>query len=320
MLTEHAWQTPYSTRVDSVANFQHTTAHGDDLRVSDLVDPAKLGDAKERARIRAVALADPRLAGSLLARDAGASAVNVTVELPEEDEAFRIPEVAEVVDALAGEAEERFPGIDVRLAGTVIINHAFSQASIDSQKVFLPASLAIMALVLWTLTRSLAGVVATGLVIVFSVLAAMGLGGWAGLPFTPPVAPAPTIVLMVAVASCSHLLATLLQHQRAGDSKDEAIVESLRVNLYPIFLASLTTAVGFLTLNFSEVPPYRHLGTFVAFGVVSSFVLSITFLPALLSIVPIRAPATGRSESPAMASVVEFVVRRRTVLLWGSTS
>ena len=319
-LTEHAWQTPYSTRVDSIANFQHTTADGDDLLVSDLVDPAKLGDAKERARIRAVALADPRLAGSLLARDAGASAVNVTVELPEEDEAFRIPEVAEFVDALAAEAEGRFPGIDVRLAGTVIINHAFSQASIDSQKVFLPASLAIMALVLWTLTRSLAGVAATGLVIVFSVLAAMGLGGWASLPFTPPVAPAPTIVLMVAVASCSHLLATLLQRQRAGDSKDEAIVESLRVNLYPIFLASLTTAVGFLTLNFSEVPPYRHLGTFVAFGVVSSFVLSITFLPALLSLVPIRAPAAGRSESPAMASVVEFVVRRRTVLLWGSTA
>ena len=319
-LTERAWQTPFSTRVDSIANFQHTTADGDDLLVSDLVDPAKLGDAKERARIRAVALADPRLAGSLLARDAGASAVNVTVELPEEDEAFRISEVAEFVDALASEAEERFPGIDVRLAGTVIINHAFSQASIDSQKVFLPASLAIMAVVLWTLTRRLAGVVATGLVIVFSVLAAMGLGGWAGLPFTPPVAPAPTIVLMVAVASCSHLLATLLQRQRAGDAKDAAIVESLRVNLYPILLASLTTAVGFLTLNFSEVPPYRHLGTYVAFGVVSSFLLSITFLPALLSIVPIRAPAGGGSEPPIMATVVEFVVRRRTALLWGSAA
>ena len=139
-LTEHAWRTPYSTRVDSIANFQHTTADGDDLLVSDLVDPAKLGDAKEQARVRAVALADPRLAGNLLARDAGASAVNVTVELPEEDEAFRIPEVAGFVEALAAEAQERFPGIDVRLAGTVIINHAFSQASIDSQKVFLPAA------------------------------------------------------------------------------------------------------------------------------------------------------------------------------------
>ena len=48
-LTEQAWQTPHSTRVDSIANFQHTTAVGDDLDVRDLVDPAVLGDADERA-------------------------------------------------------------------------------------------------------------------------------------------------------------------------------------------------------------------------------------------------------------------------------
>ena len=319
-LTERAWQTPYSTRVDSIANFQHTTADGDDLSVRDLVDPTKLGDAEERSRIRATALADARLAGNLLARDGGVSAVSVTVQLPEEDEAFRIPEVAAFVRGLAAEAEERFPGIDLRLAGTVIINNAFSEASIDSQKTFLPASLAIMAVVLGILVRGLTGVAVTGLVIVFSVLAAMGLGGWVGLPFSPPAAPAPTIVLMVAVANSVHLLATLLDRLQAGDSKRVAIVESIRVNLHPVFLASLTTALGFLTMNFSEVPPYRHLGTFVAFGVGASFVLSVTFLPALLSLLPVRAPAGGRHNDPAMVAVAEFVVRRRTVLLWGSAA
>ena len=38
-LTDAAWQTPYSRRVDSLANFQYTTADGDDLYVRDLVDP-----------------------------------------------------------------------------------------------------------------------------------------------------------------------------------------------------------------------------------------------------------------------------------------
>ncbi len=109
-------------------------------------------------------------------------------------------------------------------------------------------------------------VAATGLVIVFSVLVSMGLGGWIGLPFTPPTAPAPTIVLMVVVASCMHLLVATRQRVQAGDSKRTAIVESLQINLSPIFLASATTAFGFLTMNFSEVPPYRHLGTFVAAG------------------------------------------------------
>ncbi|MDE0459430.1 MAG: MMPL family transporter [Chromatiales bacterium] len=319
-LTERAWQTPYSTRVDSIANFQHTTADGDELSVRDLVDPAKLGDAEERSRVRAAALADPRLAGSLLARDGGVSAVIVTVAFPEGDPVGRVTEVAEFARDLASRAEERFPGIDLRLMGTAIINHAFLEASVASQRMFLPASLGIMAVVLGVLIRALAGVAATGLVIVFSVVAAMGLGGWVGLPFTPPAAPAPTIVLMIAVANCVHLLVTLRQRLQAGDSKRAAIVESVRVNLHPIFIASVTTAFGFLTMNFSEVPPYRHLGTFVAFGVGASFLLSVTFLPALLSLLPVRAPAGGRDHDPMMAALADFVVRRRTVLLWGSAA
>ena len=319
-LTERAWQTPYSRRVDSIANFQHTTAVGDDLVVRDLVDSAKLGDPEERARIRAAALADPRLKGSLLARDGRVSAVNVTVELPEEDQAIRVPEVAGFARKLAAEAEKRFPGVDVRVVGTVIINDTFSQASVDSQKVFLPASLAIMALVLILLTRGFAGVAATGLVMVFSIVVSMGMGGWVGLPFTPPTAPAPTIVLMIVVANCVHLLVTLQQRLRAGDSKREAIVEAVRINLHPVFLASVTTALGFLTMNFSEVPPYRHLGNFVAFGIVASFLLSVTFLPALLSLLPLRARGSGRQDDRAMAALADFVVRRRTAVLWGSVA
>ena len=317
-LTDSAWQTPYSRRVDSFANFQHTTADGDDLLVQNLVEPAELGDPRARARIRATALADPRLAGSVLARDGGVSAVVVTIELPEEEQASRVTEIAEFSLNIADQAEQRFPGIDIRVVGTVMINHTFSEASIDSQKVFLPASLAIMALVLGTLTRSLAAVATTGLVIVFSILASMGLGGWVGLPFTPPTAPAPTIVLMIVVANCVHLLVTLQQHMRAGDTRHAAIVESLRINLHPMFLASVTTALGFLTMNFSEVPPYRHLGNFVAFGIAASFLLSITFLPALLSLLPMRVPAARRREDPSMAAIANFVVRRRKILLWGS--
>ncbi len=73
-------------------------------------------------------------------------------------------------------------------------------------------------------------------------------------------------------------------------------------------------------MNFSEVPPHRHLGTFVAFGVLASFVLSITFPPALLSLLPLRARAAKHRIDPLMGALAEFVVRRRRVLLWGSAA
>ena len=316
-LTERAWQAPYSSRVDSIANFPHMTADGDDLSVRDLVDPAKLDDAGERRRIRATALEDPRLAGNLLARDGSVSAVNITVKLPEEGNAAAIAEIAEFARSVATEAGERFPGIDFRLVGTVIVNQAFTEASVATMGTVLPASLAVMALILGILTRGFAGVAATGAVTVLSILAAMGLSGWVGIPFSTATSATPIIVLTLAVANCVHVLVTAQERLRDGDPKRAAVVEAIRVNLHPVFLASATTAFGFLTMNFSEVPPYRHLGTLVAIGAGVSFVLSVTFLPALLSLIPMRTRRPGRSRT-GMEAIAELVVRRRTVLLWGS--
>ena len=316
-LTEAAWQTPFSRRVDSLANFQHTTADGDDLYVRDLIDPQRLTDPQARERIRAVASSDPRIAGAILASNGDVSVVNVTVELPEEGQLEAVTEVAEFARSVAGEAEARFAGMDLRVVGTVMVNQTFVEASIDSQMMFLPASLLLMGLILGVLTRGWAGVAATGLVMVFSILASVGLGGWAGLPFSPPISPAPTIVLMIVVANCVHLLVAVQQRLRAGDSRHDAIVEALRLNLHPVFLASLTTALGFLSMNFSEVPPYRHLGTFVAFGIGASFVLSVTFLPAALSLLPIRGGQERRVRGPSMSRLADHALRLRKPLFWG---
>ena len=337
-LTEQAWRIPYSIRVDSLTNFQHTTAEGDDLVVRDLVDEAVREDAAERARARAAALAEPRLAARLIARDAGVSGVNVIVNLPGEDETLEGPQVAEFARGLADEVRERFPGIDVHITGMVPFNQTFMEASQSDLGTLLPMSFAVMTLVLVLLTRSLSGTFATMLVVALSVVTSVGLGGWIGLPMTTPAAIAPIVVLTVAIANCVHVFATLvhsmraeasrtlaergsgalLQRSRTGELKRNAIVESVRVNLQPVLLASLTTTLGFLSMNFSEVPPFRQLGSFVAIGVVAAFMLSVTFLPALLSLLPIRVRATGHHHDAAMVALSELVVRRRRGLLWGS--
>ena len=315
-LTKAAWNTPYSRRVDSLANFQYTTADSDELFVRDLVDPQQLDRAEIRSQIRDIASSDPRIAGSILAPNGDVSVVNVTVELPQEGLLEAVAEVAEFARSVDAEADERFDGIDLRIVGTVMINQTFVEASIESQMIFLPASLLLMAVVLGVLTRGWPGVAATGMVIVFSVLASMGLGAWAGLPFTPPISPAPTIVLMIVVANCVHLLVALQQRLRAGASKHDAIVEAIGLNLHPVFLASLTTALGFLSMNFSEVPPYRDLGNFVAFGIAASFILSVTFLPAVLSLLPIRVRKDRQLRGPAMSRIADSVLRHRKAVFW----
>jgi predicted RND superfamily exporter protein len=319
-LTERAWQIPYSTRVDSVGNFQHTSAVGDDLLVRDLVEGAARLDADGLASVRDVALGEPLLLDRLVSAREHVTGVNVTVQLPGLDETAEIPAVAGAVRALAAEVETRFPGHRVYLTGMVMMNNAFSESSILDMKTLVPVSFLVMALALLALTRGFAGTAATLLVVLLTIVFAMGAGGWVGFPITPPSATAPTIILTVTIANCVHVLVTYLQRMGEGDDRNTALVESLRVNLQPVFLASLTTAFGFLSMNFSEVPPFRHLGTFVAFGVGAAFVLSVTFLPALVSLLPSRVPARRAAGDRLMSAAGEFVVRRRRVLLWAGVA
>ena len=92
---------------------------------------------------------------------------------------------------------------------------------------------------------------------------------------------APTPILTLVVADSIHILVTVFEIMRLGKSKHNAIAESLRINLEGVFLTSITTAIGFLVMNFSNIPPYRDLGNIVAMGVTAVFVFSVLFLPAV---------------------------------------
>ena len=80
-----------------------------------LVDPSQLSQPEARSRIRDIALSDPRIASGILALNGDVSVVNVTIELPMEDQLEAVAKVAEFARAVAAEAEERFAGIDLRI-------------------------------------------------------------------------------------------------------------------------------------------------------------------------------------------------------------
>ena len=79
-LTEAAWQIPYTIRVDSVSNFQHTYATEDDLIVEDLVRDAEGREDQFLEDRRDVALAEPLLRNQILTADGDVTAVNVMLQ------------------------------------------------------------------------------------------------------------------------------------------------------------------------------------------------------------------------------------------------
>ncbi len=316
-LTDMAWQLPFSIRVDSISNFQHTEAEDDDLIVRDLVEDAAGLSLSEIEKIKFVALNEPLLAQRLISSDARVTAVNATIQLPGKDETKEVPQVVKAARDMAAEISHAYPEDEVRLTGMVMMNNAFSEASKGDMQSLVLISFALMFVMLILLLRALSAAFATLLVILFSIIVAMGTGGYIGFPLTPPSASAPTIILTVAIANSVHVLVTFLHEMRHKVEKQAAIIESLRVNLQPVFLASATTAIGFLSMNFSEVPPFQHLGNFVAIGVLASFVFSVTLLPALMTLLPVRIKHYEEGADTAMMKLGNFVVDKRRPLLWG---
>lgn len=315
--TEKAWQIPYSSRVDSITNYQHIEADADDLVVRDLVADDLELNSSNIEKIKQMALSEPMLVQKLISKTGHVTGVNVTVQLPPN----AMMEVSEVVEAsrqLAEEMRKLDSNLEVRLSGLVFMNNAFSEASKKDMTSLVLISFALMLVTLGFMLKSVTGTIGTFFVIIFSIMFAMGMGGHFGFPITPPTATTPNIVLTVAIANAVHILVTMFQQMRKGHEKHLSIIESLRINMQPVFLASATTAVGFMTMNFSDVPPFNHLGTMVAMGVLASFVLSVLFLPAFLSLIPIKVkPADQTSGSKSMAVLGDFVVRKRKSLMAG---
>ena len=317
-LAEQAWQIPYSIRVDSITNFQHTYAEGDELIVGDLITDAQQLSPDEIAQKRAVALAEPLLRNRLISESSHVTGVNVIIQLPGEQPRAEVPEATQFARDLAARFEAQFPNIKVYLSGMIIMNMSFEEASAQDMSTLFLLMLVVIVVMLGLLLRGVSGTASTLLLLLLSIIGAMGLAGWVGIELTGPSATAPTVILTLAVADSVHFLSTMLHEMRAHNrSKHAAIVESLRINFQPIFLTSLTTAIGFLTMNFGEVPPFADLGNIVATGVMIAFVLSVLLLPALMAVLPVRTRAQKAHEGALIDALASWVLHYRRKLLWG---
>ena len=315
-LTEQAWQTPYSTRVDSITNYQHTQAFEDDLEVADLVEAPTALNPSELNQLQQIAVSEPVLVNRLINPEATVTALNITTQLPGKS-LNEVPEVVAFVRDLAAQLEQRDPNLDVRLTGVMMLNNAFGESSQKDMASLVPLMFLMVMVLLGVLLRSFSATLVSITLIFMSIAVAMGTFGWAGFKLTAPTASAPTIILTMAVADAVHILVSFVAGLRAGMHKNDAMVESLRINMQPIFLTSITTIIGFLTMNFSEVPPLAQLGNIVAVGVAAAFVLSVTLLPALAVSLPIRIKPTPQAKQSKMDSLAQFVIDNRRKLLWG---
>ena len=313
-LTAAGWRVPYSSRVNSLTNYTHSEAFEDDLIVAPLVEDASALSEADVVRVEKVALDAAEIAGRLVAHDGRTTGVAINFILPENPDQA-VVEITDYLNSVLAEARANHPDIDYYMTGDVVMHRAFADVTKSDMETLTPIVFLIIVGATIILLRSILSTLAIVAVLVFVVNTTLGFAGWNGVVFSPTNAGVPIIVMVIAIADSIHIVTSVLLGMRRGLDRSAAIVESIRINAYPVFITSVTTAIGFLSLNASDSPPFHVLGNYVAFGVLCALVYTMTLLPALLSILPLRAPRVQSEGTAFFDRFADFVIARRTFLL-----
>ena len=233
----------------------------------------------------------PMLFNTLVSGDGKAAAIYVPVA--DKDQSYRIAEqVRELIGQLTTDDQYHITGLPV--AEDQFGVEMFIQMGIAAPM----AGLAIF-LLMWLFFRSVPLVVGPMIVAMATVLITMGL--LIGMGFTVHIMSSMIAIFLmpIAVVDSTHILSEFADRYKPGQDVQPVITQVMGHLFTPMLYTSVTSAIGFLSLMLTPIPPVKVFGVFVGFGIFLAFVLTIFFIPAYL----------GRMKPESLQAMAESVHR-----------
>tara|TARA_B110000503_G_scaffold50909_1_gene82405 strand:+ start:131896 stop:134196 length:2301 start_codon:yes stop_codon:yes gene_type:complete len=273
--------------------------------------------AQDLVKIREIALKDEDLTQSMLSPEGDMALAVIKFQATSEEQETQLRIAKTVVD-LRDSLREQYPDQNIYVLGRILFEYDNYNAQVKDSKYLFPIVMLTVLGLMYFCLGSLSFALAIAAVSVMSVGLTVGAVGWAQVPFNQISNMGPLVVFMIAMADSIHLVSVYLQGLHKSLSKFEALRESLRVNIQPVTLATVTTAMGFLSLNYCASPGIYGFGNVVAIGVVWAFLVTFTLLPALILLLPVKKVPKPLGVKGFINFVANLVANHGTPLFWGS--
>ncbi len=317
-MTRKLEEAPHVEKVFSLTNIESVRGDDDMLRVAELVE---FPLATERLpALRARALAHELYVGNVVS--AAGDFTCLIARLPHHTDRFdykmeAVAAIRAIVDEEAG------TGLPMYLAGGPVFDEQFFLLSERDAVRTTTLMLVLLTVALAFLLRSVSGVLLPIATVLLSLAWTIGAMVLCGVPITMVTTMLPPLLLAVGVADSMHVLVDYRNRCGAGQEKLAAVRAVYRDLMTPLFLTSLTTAIGMLSLLVSRVRGIRDFGMFAAFGVTVAFLISISLVPIVVSYLPrpqvTRARSRGLS-SGALAGLHHLTMRYGSLIVVGSAA
>ncbi len=173
-------------------------------------------------------------------------------------------------------------GLEVFIYGSATLNHDANRTMMKDTRTLLLLALAFILIVLYLTFRRLTDVLLTLQVIIFTVIWVMGLSGWLNFPFSYSSSGIMPLLLGIDIAYAIHVMSRYYEERRKGNDPSAAASTSVVTVGVAVFLTAATTAFGFVSFGISDLPPIVQFGMLCVAGVMISFFLAVTMLPATI--------------------------------------
>ncbi|HEV8319058.1 MAG TPA: MMPL family transporter [Vicinamibacterales bacterium] len=282
------------------------------IEVRPLLDDLDKPGAPDVARRRA--LDDPLLRGDLVSDDGTVTAIVVTFD---ED---RIDQVrAGVIEMIHKLVDPRLPpGMEAFYNGSLEISETYNRVTLDNTRKLIPPVLLLTIAGIYVMFRSWRLTFLVVVSMLVSVVWTMGLFVLMGFKYNVLASMLPALIVVLAIADDLHIVQHFIHELRDTGDRRHAFLSSVEHLFVPLLGASATTALGLASLATSDVVAVRTFGIGAAVGVMVDFVMSLVFVPTLLTLVnaePVPPPQERWLVAPMRAVARFSIAHARLVLI-----
>lgn len=321
-ITEALWQTKYIARVDSLTNYQYIYANPDDpddIIVEDFIQEIETATPEYLANRKAIATSDPLVANAFVSADGTTTMISARLVPKVNDDSDKSVEIVGYLEKIL-EKETQKTGYKYWVNGGPVLNQAFVEIGTSDAMTFTPLVLIASFVLLLFLFRQISGALLPLGIVVLTFVTVLSVQVLLGYKLNNFTANLPVFVVAIGIADAVHVYMVWLLYRREGDETIEATRKSLEKNFLPIFLTSITTAIGFATLTISEVIPVLTLGIATASGAILAFIISVLWMPTVLLL--LKKPVAQQGVQEAVQQPVwirgygKFIVTNNKKIIW----
>lgn len=335
---------PFLEDITSLINVRDVRGEDDTLLVDELLlhtptTPGELAELRERV------LGNPLYINNLVSENGKYTAILLQSQVyggdpdgdlfsgfdepSEEDESGKSPEqryLSDLENDIFVEAvhevvaRHQTPSFLISAAGPPVNLHAIKYYMQQDAFTFMKLALLVIGSCLFLMFRRASGVLLPLMLVGLSLVSTVGLMTMLGVSFKLPTTMLPSFILTVGVGASIHVLSLTYQNIRHGKDRHAAIVAAYGHSGLALMMTSLTTSAGLASFSMAKVAPIADLGIFSAIGVGISLIYTFTFLPATLSLLPLKPMVPEEPIRPGLMdrflrAVAAFSIRRYRLVL-----